>query len=72
MIEGGSLEDESAGALIFQFSGESFKEISKFVEFLEINESGLIKTWGISQTTLEEVFLRIIRKANPGGYRGDQ
>lgn len=71
-IQGGSLEDSSAGAIIYQFSEESAKNIPGFVEYLENNENGIIKAWGISQTTLEEVFLKIIRQANPGGYSGYQ
>jgi ABC-type multidrug transport system ATPase subunit len=64
------LEDESAGALIFQFPNESKSAIPDFVEWLEGSKGEGVKTWGISQTTLEEVFLKIIRDANPDGYSG--
>lgn len=64
------IEDESAGALIFQFPNESKPAIPDFVEWLESEKMNGVKTWGISQTTLEEVFLKIIRDANPNGYSG--
>ncbi|KAI8357200.1 hypothetical protein B0O80DRAFT_446768 [Mortierella sp. GBAus27b] len=34
------------------------------------NAQGLIHGYGISQTSLEEVFLKLIRDANPEGYQG--
>ncbi|KAI1315707.1 ATP-binding cassette sub- A member 1 [Mortierella claussenii] len=34
------------------------------------NDRGLIHGYGISQTSLEEVFLKLIRDANPDGYQG--
>lgn len=62
MIPGAVLEDDSAGALIYQFA--SSEAIPTFINFLEDNTSGKIKTWGISQSTLEEVFLKLIRESN--------
>ncbi|KAI8611892.1 hypothetical protein BC830DRAFT_1068307 [Chytriomyces sp. MP71] len=62
------LEDDSAGALIYQFPLSSTGYIPAFMEWLEQNTSGIVKSWGVSQTTLEEVFLKIIREANPNGY----
>jgi ABC-type multidrug transport system ATPase subunit len=67
-VPGAVLEDDSAGALIYQFPLSSTPSIPEFVKWLEENRSGLVKAWGISQTTLEEVFLKLIRDANPGGY----
>jgi hypothetical protein len=64
------VEDESAGALIFQFPNTSKSTIPDFVDWLETEKANGVKTWGISQTTLEEVFLKIIRDANPNGYSG--
>jgi len=64
------VEDESAGALIFQFPNESKGSIPEFVEWLEGEKESGVKAWGISQTTLEEVFLKIIRSCNPNGYSG--
>jgi hypothetical protein len=60
MIPDAKLEDDSAGALIYQFSNP--ESIPDFIDFLEINKEGLVKTWGISQSTLEEVFLKLIRE----------
>ncbi|KAJ3287593.1 ATP-binding cassette sub- A member 1 [Borealophlyctis nickersoniae] len=68
-VPGASLEDDAAGALIYQFPIASTGSIPEFVRWLEGNAS-VVKTWGISQTTLEEVFLKLIRDANPKGYSG--
>ncbi|KAJ3113665.1 ATP-binding cassette sub- A member 1 [Physocladia obscura] len=72
-VPGAKLEDDSAGALIYQFPLSSTPSIPSFVKWLEENSasgvngiSGVVKSWGISQTTLEEVFLKLIRDANPG------
>ncbi|KAJ3413316.1 ATP-binding cassette sub- A member 1 [Chytridiales sp. JEL 0842] len=67
-VPGAVLEDDAAGALIYQFPRESTGSIPAFVKWLEENKEGLVKAWGISQTTLEEVFLKLIRDANPNGY----
>eukprot|EP00842_Homolaphlyctis_polyrhiza_P002456 jgi/Hompol1/3210/HPOL_001591-RA len=67
-----TLEDDSAGSLIYQFPVAATPLIPEFVRQLEANPYGLIRAWAISQTTLEEVFLKIIRDANPGGYMGDE
>lgn len=64
------LEDDSAGALLYQLPLTSYAAIPAFVKYLETDPDKLIKNWGVSQTTLEEVFLKIIREANPGGYSG--
>ncbi|EPZ36999.1 P-loop containing nucleoside triphosphate hydrolase domain-containing protein [Rozella allomycis CSF55] len=64
------LEDETAGSLIYNISPNEVPYIPKFVDYLETNPDGLIKAWGISHSTLEDVFLRIIREANPHGYAG--
>ncbi len=65
-----NLEDDSAGALIYQLPMGDTGLIPKVVKYLDSDPDGFVKTWGISQTTLEEVFLRLIRAANPGGYSG--
>lgn len=59
------LEDDSAGALIYQFPLSSIRYIPRFITWLESKRDGaeIVKAWGISQTTLEEVFLRLIRWA---------
>lgn len=64
------LEDDSAGALIYQIPRLAGKVIPALLSWLDqqAGDDGDIKSWGISQTTLEKVFLEIIRKANPDGY----
>lgn len=64
------LKDESAGALTYQFLAKDGDDIPLFIRYIDKNCSGLIQNWGITQSTLEEVFLKIIRDANPHGYRG--
>jgi ABC-type multidrug transport system ATPase subunit len=64
MLPEAKLEDDSAGALIYQFPPTALKSIPKLVEWLEQNKDGLVKSWGISQSTLEEVFLKLIRETN--------
>ncbi|KAI8927014.1 hypothetical protein BC831DRAFT_399199 [Entophlyctis helioformis] len=71
-VPAATLEDDSAGALIYQFPVSSTPLIPGFVKYLNANPAGLVRAWGISQTTLEEVFLRIIRDANPGGYMSNE
>jgi len=60
MVPGIILADDSAGALIYQFSYEQKDLIPKFVQYLDENPDKYINTWGMSQTTLEEVFLTVI------------
>ncbi|KAJ3328381.1 hypothetical protein HDU76_010049 [Blyttiomyces sp. JEL0837] len=64
-VPGAKLEDDSAGALIYQFPYSSTPYVPTFVKWLEDvgkdTNSGLVKNWGLSQTTLEEVFLSLIR-----------
>jgi hypothetical protein len=63
IIPDAQLEDESAGALIYKFPRPD--RIPAFVKWLEETDTEkLVKTWGISQSTLEEVFLKLIREAN--------
>ncbi|KAJ3337626.1 ATP-binding cassette sub- A member 1 [Gonapodya sp. JEL0774] len=57
------LEDDSAGALIYQIPSVAMSKMPAFVKYLDSNPDGFVKAWGISQTTLEEVFLRLIREA---------
>ncbi|TPX64598.1 hypothetical protein SpCBS45565_g05755 [Spizellomyces sp. 'palustris'] len=72
MVPNAILEDDSAGALMYQFptSRNGGEMLPRFIRFLESGEAEWVKAWGISQTTLEEVFLKLIRDANPHGYSG--
>ena len=47
-----------------------FSELIPFLEFLEREEvqpNACITDWGVSQTTLEDVFLRVTRTVYEGG-----
>lgn len=58
------LQDASAGATIFNVPRSSLPSVSKFIKWMEVEEkeSSFIKAWGMSQTSLEEVFLTLIRR----------
>lgn len=60
-----SLEDESAGSLIFQIPIQDLDLVPSCLRWVEAGGDGMVKNWAISQTTLEEVFLRLIRETNP-------
>jgi len=64
-IPGAILEDSSAGALIFMIPNDSMRYVADVVSDLENQKMSGVKEWGISQSTLEEVFLKIIREVNP-------
>jgi ABC-type multidrug transport system ATPase subunit len=73
LMPNATIEDDSAGALSYRFPYSGVSQIPRFIRWLEEKKKmeqseGLVKTWGISQTTLEQVFLKIIRAANPNGY----
>jgi ABC-type multidrug transport system ATPase subunit len=65
-----SLVDQSAGSLVLSISHDNLNEIVRLFEILEApveNTEGseiaeLITDWGLSQTTLEEVFCRVTAK----------
>ena len=60
------LEDDHAGALLYQVPLQETDKVPDVVSWLEENPDGIVNGWGMSQTTLEEVFLKIVRK-----YAGD-
>ncbi|RKP12550.1 hypothetical protein BJ684DRAFT_5473, partial [Piptocephalis cylindrospora] len=59
------LEDESAGSLIYQVPTSDLDQVPSCLRWVEAGGDGLVKNWAISQATLEEVFLRLIRETNP-------
>ncbi|KAI9597443.1 hypothetical protein BDF19DRAFT_435110 [Syncephalis fuscata] len=62
-IPGATLTDNSAGALIYQCSPQEMSRMPELLRHLESRNNQLIRSWGVSQTTLEEVFLLLIRGA---------
>ncbi|ORX44542.1 hypothetical protein BCR36DRAFT_334597 [Piromyces finnis] len=63
-VPGAKLEDDSAGALIYNFTKEQLKYIPEFIKYLDSNPDNIISNWGVSQTTLEEVFLLVIQDSS--------
>jgi hypothetical protein len=55
------LEDENAGTLVYHFPLSTAHAIPAFVAWLEEAEKSIVKNWDISQSTLEEVFLKLIK-----------
>ncbi|KAG9307579.1 hypothetical protein G9A89_023144 [Geosiphon pyriformis] len=72
------LEDDSAGALIYELPVSGLSSLPSLIKWLEDNKDmssvepgkSLITAWGVSQKGLEEAFLKLIREANPNGYEG--
>jgi len=62
MVPGIHLADDSAGALIYDFSYQQAEYIPRFVKYLDENPDNYVNTWGMSQTTLEQVFLSVIHE----------
>ncbi|KAI9595520.1 hypothetical protein BDF19DRAFT_440751 [Syncephalis fuscata] len=54
------LHDATAGSLVYQIP--SLTNLTNLIRYVEDNPHGLVQGWGITQTTLEEVFLRIITR----------
>jgi hypothetical protein len=65
LIPSAELEDDSAGALAFQIPTEDMGSLPGLVKKLENKEIVGVREWGISQSTLEDVFLKVIREINP-------
>lgn len=67
------LNDNSGGNLVFSLPLASINEgLIGLLEQLEEEEKkpfGLIKSFGVSQTTLEDVFLKVTRKVYQGGKK---
>ena len=57
------LETKSGCSLVYHILQEHSENIPEFVRYLEENSKNRIITWGISQTSLEQVFLRIVKQS---------
>lgn len=58
------LIDNSAGALKYSVGKEHLKKLPPLFRWLESEGKEVVKEWGLQQTTLEEVFIRLARKAD--------
>jgi len=71
-IPGAILIDESGGSLVFGVSIENMKQLGVFFKIMENDEideeqecrefKRSVKDWGLSHTTLEEVFMKVTNK----------
>ncbi|CAI2183574.1 14848_t:CDS:2 [Funneliformis geosporum] len=76
IIPEATLEDDSAGSLLYELPNSALPKLPTLIDWLEENEEKsdvepekkLLKAWGISQKSLEEAFLRLIRDANSDGH----
>ena len=67
IISEATLEDDSAGSLLYELPNSALPKLPTLIKWLEENDERsvvesdkkLIKAWGISQKTLEEAFLRL-------------
>lgn len=59
MLPGADIISNSAGYVVVGIPKGVASFIPRFFKHLETDGSGLVKEWGISNTTLEEVFLRL-------------
>lgn len=64
-VNGSSVEDDSAGALTFRVPYLAMIALPELFQILEEKALPGVREWGISQSTLEEVFLKIVRQINP-------
>ncbi|KAI8900097.1 hypothetical protein BC833DRAFT_583272 [Globomyces pollinis-pini] len=63
------LEDDAAGALLYNFPLNGLSSVTSLVK--KLNGDKMIKNWGLSQTTLEQVFLSIVRKNTGEGLSNE-
>jgi len=71
-----SLIAESGGSLVFGVNASSHHTLVPLFRYLEEEEQkgaheSIVKDWGISQTSLEDVFLKVTRQVYSGGNRTD-
>ena len=65
---------ESGTSLVFGVNTDDYETLVPFFRFLEQEENRentIIRDWGISQTSLEDVFLKVTREVYSGGNRTD-
>jgi len=66
MLPGSELVAESGGFLVYGVQTASIGNAIPFFQYIEQNkdrQDALVKDWGMSQTTLEEVFLKVTKDA---------
>jgi len=70
-----SLIAESGGSLVFGINANDHQTLVPLFRYLEEEErkgaQSIIMDWGISQTSLEDVFLKVTRQVYSGGNRID-
>jgi ABC-type multidrug transport system ATPase subunit len=69
MLPGSELIAESGTSFVFGIKTENMEKVIPFFKHIEENMDNpqfLVKDWGISQTTLEEVFLKVTKHGDDG------
>jgi len=69
MVPGIHLADDSAGALLYELNYDQINYIPRFVKYLDENPDNYVNSWGMSQTTLEEVFLNVIHDSSTSKFK---
>ncbi|KAL0482431.1 ABC transporter A family member [Acrasis kona] len=65
--ESASLVKSNANNLMFNFPNNSLDQLASVIDSVEnMVENGVVKEWSLSQTTLEEVYLKVTSKASFG------
>ncbi|KAF9582643.1 ATP-binding cassette sub- A member 1 [Lunasporangiospora selenospora] len=65
IIPSSAMLDNSGGVMVFSVPIEDIEKMSELTAMLERAQSlGKIKQWGVAQTSLEEVFLSLIRSSD--------
>ncbi|KAG0349563.1 ATP-binding cassette sub- A member 1 [Podila humilis] len=60
-----ALMDQSGGIMVFGIPRQAIDHMAKLTAMLELCQAqGRVKQWGIAQTSLEEVFLSLIRSSD--------
>jgi len=67
------LANENAGNFTFKLDGKYLKELSSFCELLENKTKPFdsVRDWGISQSTLEDVFIKFSKEKFEKVYKNN-
>ncbi|RKP06014.1 P-loop containing nucleoside triphosphate hydrolase protein [Thamnocephalis sphaerospora] len=61
IVPAAKLHDETSNTLVYHVP--SLTNLTNLIRYFEDNPHGLVHSWGITQTTLEEVFLHLVARS---------